>query len=84
MSSRSDVVPAIWVRHLSTLQDSLPPVPVEQVERRVKQEFGKSVHELFATWDPVPLATASIAQVHTATMKGTGQKVAVKVQHDGR
>jgi hypothetical protein len=83
MSSRSDVVPKIWVQHLSTLQDSLPPVPVELVERRLKQEFGRPVEELFATWDRVPLATASIAQVHTATMKGTGQKVAVKVQHDG-
>lgn len=83
MSSRSDVTPRVWVKHLSKLQDSLPPVPSAQVERRVQQEFGKAVDELFDDWDREPLATASIAQVHVAWMKGTGQRVAVKVQHDG-
>ena len=83
MSSRSDVTPKVWVKHLSKLQDSLPPVAAADVERRIEKEFGKTVEQLFDDWNPEPLATASIAQVHTARMKRTGQRVAVKVQHDG-
>nr|KYP36346.1 Uncharacterized protein sll1770 family [Cajanus cajan] len=82
MSTRADVLPAAYIRLLKQLQDSLPPRPLEEVYGTIQKELGKSMDELFTDFVNEPLATASIAQVHRATLLN-GREVVVKVQHEG-
>ncbi|XP_028802286.1 uncharacterized protein LOC114757407 isoform X2 [Neltuma alba] len=82
LSTRADVLPAAYIRLLKQLQDALPPRPLEEIYGTIQKELGKSMDELFANFINEPLATASIAQVHRATLLN-GQEVVVKVQHDG-
>ncbi|KAI5673036.1 hypothetical protein M9H77_13400 [Catharanthus roseus] len=82
LSTRADVLPQAYISLLKQLQDSLPPRPLEEVCPTIEKELGKSMEELFLNFDKEPLATASIAQVHRATLRD-GQNVVVKVQHDG-
>uniref|UniRef100_A0A803LYT6 ABC1 atypical kinase-like domain-containing protein n=2 Tax=Chenopodium quinoa TaxID=63459 RepID=A0A803LYT6_CHEQI len=82
LSTRADVLPEAYIRHLQQLQDSLPPRPLDEVCHTIEKEMGKPVEDLFLKFVEVPLATASIAQVHRATLQN-GQEVVVKVQHEG-
>lgn len=82
LSTRADVLPEAYIRLLKQLQDSLPPRPLDEVCHTIEKEMGKSVEELFSKFVEAPLATASIAQVHRATLRN-GQEVVVKVQHEG-
>ncbi|VAI90966.1 unnamed protein product [Triticum turgidum subsp. durum] len=82
LSTRADVLPEPYIEVLKQLQDSLPPRPLEEVCGTIEKELGKPMRQLFATFDVDPLATASIAQVHRATLED-GREVVVKVQHDG-
>ncbi|KAK9741670.1 hypothetical protein RND81_03G121000 [Saponaria officinalis] len=82
LSTRADVLPEAYIRLLQQLQDSLPPRPLEEVCHTIERELGNSVEELFSEFVKEPLATASIAQVHRATLLN-GQEVVVKVQHQG-
>lgn len=82
LSTRADVLPSAYIRLLKQLQDSLPPRRLEEVCQTVQKELGKSMEELFMNFVEVPLATASIAQVHRATLCD-GKEVVVKVQHEG-
>ena len=82
LSTRRDLLPAEFVAELSTLRDQAAPVPWEQVQRRLREEFGVPVEEVFAEVDPVPLAAASVAQVHAARLL-SGAEVVVKVQRPG-
>ncbi|XP_073130168.1 uncharacterized protein [Henckelia pumila] len=82
LSTRADVLPQAYIRLLQQLQDSLPPRPLEEVRQTIKRELGESVDKLFLDFDRSALATASIAQVHRATMMD-GKEVVVKVQHEG-
>ncbi|OIW03049.1 hypothetical protein TanjilG_20977 [Lupinus angustifolius] len=82
MSTRADVLPLAYTRLLKLLQDSLPPRPLEEVYGTIQKELGKSMDEIFSDFVNEPLATASIAQVHRATLLN-GKEVVVKVQHDG-
>lgn len=82
LSTRADVLPEAYISLLKQLQDSLPPRPLQEVCQTIEKELGKSVKDLFSDFVETPLATASIAQVHRATLKD-GQEVVVKVQHEG-
>ncbi|VFQ60415.1 unnamed protein product [Cuscuta campestris] len=82
LSTRADVLPEAYINLLKQLQDSLPPRPLEEVYQTIEKELGKSTADLFLYFDKVPLATASIAQVHRATLRD-GHEAVVKVQHDG-
>lgn len=81
-STRSDLFPTAYVEELSKLQDRVPAFNYDQVEKIVEQDFGKSVADLFEYFDPIPLAAASLGQVHKAQLK-SGQEVVVKVQRLG-
>lgn len=74
-------MPPEWVQELRALQDSNPTDSSGAVERTVEKELGAPLEELFASFSSSPLASASIAQVHRATLASTGQEVVVKVQH---
>ena len=78
LALQPDIVSLEYCDELFNLLDRLAPFPVEDVERMFLEELGHSTGELFDEFDPQPLATASIGQVHTAKL--AGRKVAVKVQ----
>jgi predicted unusual protein kinase regulating ubiquinone biosynthesis (AarF/ABC1/UbiB family) len=67
---------------LTMLQNSAPPMDPEASRSVVREEFGKPVEEVFATFEDQPIAAASIGQVHRATLP-SGEQVAVKVQYPG-
>ena len=80
ISILSNVLPPEFRGELESLQDRLPPRPYEEVAARIRADFGHPAEELFREIDPVPIATASLAQVHQAWLHD-GRKVAVKAQH---
>ena len=82
LSTRPDVVPPDIIVELRGLQDDVRPFPFEQAERVIEEELGNTLERLFLEFDPVPVAAASIGQVHRATLPN-GRKVAVKVQRPG-
>jgi ubiquinone biosynthesis protein len=77
--SRPDLLPDVYIEELSKLVDDAPPVPFEQIRQTIDEELGNDV---FASIDPEPLASASIAQVHTALLR-EGREVVVKVRRPG-
>jgi ubiquinone biosynthesis protein len=79
LSGRADLLPPDYIEELSKLLDAAPPVPVEEMREVLKEEMGVPVEELFATFDDTPIASASIGQVHRATLFD-GQQVVVKIQ----
>ncbi|WP_413467340.1 ABC1 kinase family protein [Pleurocapsa sp. FMAR1] len=81
-STRGDLFPIEYVEELSKLQDRVPAFPYEQVEETIKSDFGKSINQLFSSFEPTPLAAASLGQVHKAKLH-SGEEVVVKVQRPG-
>jgi predicted unusual protein kinase regulating ubiquinone biosynthesis (AarF/ABC1/UbiB family) len=81
-STRADLFPTEYVEELSQLQDRVPAFSYEVVEQIIAQDFGKSIPDLFQNFDPVPLAAASLGQVHKAQLH-SGEEVVVKVQRLG-
>ncbi|MEQ8259348.1 MAG: AarF/UbiB family protein [Alcanivorax sp.] len=82
LSSRPDLLPAAWVEELAQLQDQARPETFEAVRAVIEEEFGTPLEELFQSFDPQPLAAASIGQVHRARL-ADGREVAVKIQRPG-
>jgi ubiquinone biosynthesis protein len=78
LSTRRDLLPDDIADELQRLQDNVPPFPGEQARQIIEKAFGRSVTELFESFDEKPIASASIAQVHAAVLK-TGDDVIVKV-----
>jgi len=70
-----------WIRELRTLENEIPPRPLEVVQKTIEEETSKKLNETFSSFDEKPLGSASIGQVHRATLRSTGKEVAVKVQY---
>src|SRR5919112_606597 len=81
-SSRPDLLPAPYIESLSELQDLVPPQPWTVIEGAVAREIGCPIREAFKEFDPEPVASASIAQVHRARL-ADGRQGAVKIQYPG-
>ena len=82
LSTRRDLIPPDIADELSLLQDKVAPFPGEEAQAIVERALEQPVDVLFQTFDPVPLASASIAQVHAATLPD-GREVVVKVVRPG-
>ncbi len=78
LSTRRDLLPQDIADELAKLQDEVPPFPEQQAVDIIESALGKPVGELFASFDRVPMASASVAQVHSATLPD-GKEVVVKV-----
>lgn len=78
-STRSDFIPADIIKELEKLQDDVPAFSYEDVERILVKELGAEMKDVFKHFNEIPLAAASIGQVHFAVLK-TGEQVAVKIQ----
>ena len=81
-STRADLFPSEFVDELSKLQDQVPAFSYDQVVSIVEADLGKPINVLYCHFDPVPLAAASLGQVHRAQLV-TGEEVVVKVQRPG-
>ena len=82
LSTRPDLLPRDFVDELATLQDGVPPFPGEEARRVVEEAFERPLEEIFQDFSPEPVASASIAQVHSARMRD-GSRVAVKIMRPG-
>ncbi|HEB58044.1 MAG TPA: ubiquinone biosynthesis regulatory protein kinase UbiB [Gammaproteobacteria bacterium] len=82
LSTRRDLLPDDIAVELARLQDQVPPFPAEVAARTIEAAYGQSLSEVFARFEPEPFASASIAQVHGATLH-SGEDIIVKVLRPG-
>lgn len=81
-STRSDLFPAEFVEELSKLQDRVPAFSADRAIATIERELGAPINQLFAEFNPRPIAAASLGQVHLAKLP-SGEQVVVKVQRPG-
>ncbi len=79
LSTRPDVMPPDIIAELRSLQDDVTPIPFADIRRVIEEDMSLTLEQAFLAFDPVPIAAASIGQVHRATLP-TGDQVVVKVQ----
>ncbi|MFP5519303.1 MAG: ABC1 kinase family protein [Bdellovibrionia bacterium] len=82
LATRPDLIPQVYVSEFEKLQYQAQPLPFETIEQVLKEEFGNSLYQKFSFIDKIPLGSASIAQVHKATLI-SGEEVVLKVQRPG-
>jgi ubiquinone biosynthesis protein len=82
LSTRGDVLPVEFTRELEKLQDTVPPTDFALIQAQVEKELEQPLDQVFPTFDPVPVASASLGQVHFATLSSE-EEVAVKVFRPG-
>jgi ubiquinone biosynthesis protein len=82
LSTRADLLPTEYLVELTKLQDSASPVAFAEIQAAVVAELGQPIERIFAQFDPVPLAAASIGQAHAASL-WNGTEVVVKVRRPG-
>ncbi|HVR42843.1 MAG TPA: AarF/UbiB family protein [Thermoanaerobaculia bacterium] len=82
LSTRPDIVPPPYIGKLEELQDEIEPFSFAEVEKIVEEELGAKISKIFAEFDDVPMAAASLGQVHHAMLRD-GREVVVKVQRPG-
>ncbi|MCP3983033.1 MAG: AarF/ABC1/UbiB kinase family protein [bacterium] len=78
-STRGDLLPRGVFEELGALQDRVPPFPYAEAIATIEAEFGKPVEVLFDDFEPLPVAAASVAQVHQARLSGRSHQVAIKI-----
>ncbi|ATZ48914.1 Bcmcp2 [Botrytis cinerea B05.10] len=81
LSAMNYLLPLEWTTTFIPLQDKCPVSSLESIENMFMVDTGEQLSDYFSEFAPLPIGAASLAQVHLATVKETGQKVAVKVQH---
>ncbi|KAF2771236.1 ABC1-domain-containing protein [Teratosphaeria nubilosa] len=81
LSSLNYLLPNEWCDTFIPLQDKCPVSSYSSIEEMVKHDTGKKLEDFFSTFETQAIGAASLAQVHIATLKDSGEKVAVKVQH---
>ena len=81
-ATRGDLLPAGWIAELEQLHSRAPTLPFEQLRLPVEEALGQPVESTFAQFDPQPLAAASMAQVHRATLRD-GSEVVLKIRRPG-
>ncbi len=82
LSARFDLLPEIWIKELSRLQDAVPAVDFGDLRPVIEQDLGGKIEDLFLEFNQSPLASASLGQVHEARLPD-GSRVAVKVRRPG-
>lgn len=82
LSNRPDLLPAELIKELEKLQDSVPPIDGALAKKVVEEELKQKTEELFSQFDEQCFASASMAQVHRATLK-SGEKIVLKIQRPG-
>jgi predicted unusual protein kinase regulating ubiquinone biosynthesis (AarF/ABC1/UbiB family) len=80
-AGRTDLLAPAYARALTTLTDQVPQVPLAEIERVIREEYGAAPSELFERFDEVPIAAASLGQVHRA--RHAGEEVVIKVLRPG-
>ena len=79
LSTRRDLLPSDLAEELAQLQDRVAPFDGELARKLIERALGHPIEELFSEFDPIPLASASVAQVHTARLKENNADVVIKV-----
>jgi ubiquinone biosynthesis protein len=82
LASRPDLIPESYCKEFSKLHDQAQALPFEKIKQVLDEEFGDQLSQIFQNFDPNPLGSASIAQVHKAWLR-SGQEVVIKVQRPG-
>jgi ubiquinone biosynthesis protein len=82
LSTRPDIIPKEYADEFGKLQDKVPSLPYDEIEAYIREELGAPADELFSELSPIPLAAASIAQVHRGRLK-SGEEVVIKVRRPG-
>lgn len=80
LTTRPDILPPALIDELKSLRDQVRPEPFESISRTLKNAFGDDLETVFSSIESEPIGSGSIAQVHLARLRSTGETVAVKIQ----